>query len=203
MATKYWGPLGWMTLHSVSLIYPDTPTAEERAIMDKFIRLFAETISCPTCKDHFQRLLSLYTANHPEYLNSKQDLAVFVFRAHNSVNRKLDKPRQATVAECLETLKLNTKHTTFSHFRKAYITYLINNWKRELSGYGTIIKRSAMELQKINNEYFNLREIDISTIVLQEADVLDFIDKQEVRVSRTLFTGNVGFKGGKLKLAGR
>jgi hypothetical protein len=51
--TSHWGPLGWMTLHSASMLYPENPEPVERLLMEYFINLFGETISCFTCKTHF------------------------------------------------------------------------------------------------------------------------------------------------------
>jgi len=44
MATKIWGPLGWMTLHSISAIYPEKPSFADMEILKKFMDFFAATI---------------------------------------------------------------------------------------------------------------------------------------------------------------
>jgi hypothetical protein len=37
--TAVWGPLGWMTLHSVSTMYPEQPTQAEKTLMTTWLRL--------------------------------------------------------------------------------------------------------------------------------------------------------------------
>ena len=96
--SKLWGPLGWMTLHSISLIYPEQPTYTEKNIAARFLDLFGETISCNECKVHFKQIYALYKTLHPDFLNSRQHFALFIFRAHNTVNLRLDKPRPITVS---------------------------------------------------------------------------------------------------------
>jgi hypothetical protein len=195
-----------MALHSVSLIYPDQPSSSEIQVMRRFLELFGDTISCPTCKDHFRKMYAIYTARHPEYLNSKQDLAMFIFRAHNTVNKRLDKPVLTSVADCLENLKLNTVHTSMADFRHRYIQYLIRNWQKEGSGTAMIFRGEALEMLRINSEYFNLHEIDIHEIVLYEDNVVEYIEDRGVRfTSPTTFVkkGPVGVIGGKLRLARR
>lgn len=140
---------------------------------------------------------------YPGFLNSRQEFAIFVFRAHNTVNRRLDKPRPSTVADCLQTLREATSHTSFAEFRTAYINYLTKNWTRELSGDNMMAMASVREMEKINNEYWTPREIPIPE--LNEEDVTTSIEKSDTRMT---FSGNlssvkVGFAGGRLRLTRR
>jgi len=197
--SKLWGPLGWMMLHSVSLIYPENPSPADRAIASRFLDLFADTISCIQCKSHFANIFSMYKSTHTDYLNSRQNFALFVFRAHNTVNRRLDKPTPKTVEECLLTLKIATAQTSFPQFRQAYLSYLTRNWGKDHTGEGRMIFGAVKEMIRINNEYWSLRDEPIPE--LDEADVTISLDKNariapSGRVSSTI----VGFKNGRLKL---
>jgi hypothetical protein len=198
--SKLWGPLGWMTLHSVSFIYPVNPSEAEKRIAKRFIDLFEDTISCPSCKGHFRNLKILYISMFPDYLDSRKNFALFIFRAHNTVNKRLDKPRPSTVAQCLATIKNATVHTSLANFRQAYLSYLIRNWSKENSGDGMMMIASVREMIKINNEYWSPREIAIPE--LEEADVLLIIERSNVRIAPTgrIMSTSVGFKGGKLQL---
>ena len=200
--SKLWGPLGWMTLHSISLIYPQEPTAMEKYIASRFLDLFGETITCNECKSHFKHMYSLYKSIHPEFLNSRQDFALFVFRAHNTVNIRLDKPTPKTVSECLLTLKLATTQTSLAEFRQSYLSYLMRIWGRNVSGEGMITRNYVVEMNKINNEYWSPRELAIPDLI--EGDVITPIQSSVLRVSRGVAVSTaVGFKGGKLTLARR
>ena len=208
--TKYWGPLGWMTLHSISLNYPDTPSVEDKQILIRFMDNFTESITCQYCQSHFKTIFQTYKGLFPSWNSSKYDLFVFIARAHNTVNKRLDKPLIRTVAQCLETIKSNTKNTSLSGFRQAYINYLISNWSRELSGEGRLKIGHSKQLQKINNEYWSFREVDIDSLNFPETDVLFDIEQRSVLPKATgglpsIYKGslpNVGFRfsGGKLKL---
>jgi len=198
--SKLWGPLGWMTLHSISLIYPEQPTDMERYIASRFLDLFGETISCNECKLHFKTMYSLYKTIHPEYLNSRQDFALFIFRAHNTVNIRLDKPTPRTVSECLATLKTATQQTSLATFRTSYLAYLTRNWGRDISGEGMISKGQVKEMVKINNEYWSPRDIPIPDLI--EGDVMSPIQSSNLRVTThgIAISSIIGFKGGKLML---
>ena len=201
--SKIWGPLGWMTLHSVSLIYPENPSYEEKQITARFLDLFGETITCNECKIHFKNIYSIYKAIYPNFLDSRQNFALFIFRAHNTVNMRLDKPRPSTVSECLRTLKLATTHTSLSAFRSSYLSYLLRIWGRDISGQGMITKGQVKELININNQYWSPRDIPIPE--LEEDDVITPIHNSGLRVapSGVAISSNVGFKGGKLRLGNR
>jgi hypothetical protein len=208
--TRYWGPLGWMTLHSISINYPDIPAVEDKQLLIRFMDNFTESITCPTCQSHFKSIFQTYRSLFPSWNASKFDLFVFIARAHNTVNKRLDKPLIRTVAECLEKIKTNSIHTTLSGFRQTYINYLIGNWSRELTGEGRIKIGHSKELQKINNEYWSLRETNIDSLKFPEADVLFNIEQRTMAPSTSnglpsVYRGslpNVGFRfsGGRLKL---
>lgn len=203
MSRRLWGPLGWMTLHSVSLIYPENPTDSDKITAKKFLEAFTNTITCSQCQSHFLTMKKFYEYQHPDFLNSRHNFAMFVFRAHNTVNKRLDKPVPATVAECLQTLKIATTQTSLPQFRLAYLEYIRKNWAGDMTGDGMFSRGSVNEMIKINNEYWIPRDIPIPE--LEEDNVLIPIESSTVRLTPT---GNyssvaVGFIGGRLRLAGR
>lgn len=209
--TQIWGPLGWMTLHSISLNYPDNPSREDKIILNSFMQNFAGCITCPSCRSHFTMIFTLYKQRHPEWSSSKLNLFLFIARAHNTVNKRLDKPILYTVQSCLEAIKQNSKLVSLPVYRQNYINHVIRNWQREMSGEGRIMLGYIKEVQKINIEYWNLREISIDTLELPEENVVEFIEDHSRR-TQSVFSSNiltipisVGFKlkGGKLKLGGR
>ena len=187
MATKIWGPQGWMTLHSISTIYPEKPTYEEMEILKKFMNLFADTISCPDCKHHFSQMFNSYKHTNPSWFASRSQFFLFVARAHNTVNLRIDKPRIPTVAECIDTIRKNTLVTSGGVYRHTYITYLIRNWAREQTGEGFILAQSARELYRINNEYWNLRDTGSYDFTVPENDIMTPIIPVPMR--QNYFTG--------------
>lgn len=170
--TAIWGPLGWLTLHSISVNYPEIPKLEDKAIVRKFIDLLAETISCPSCKSHFTSIYNTYTSQNLNWADSRYNLYLFIVRAHNTVNKRLDKPRPSTVAESLTMLQMATKLKAPSEYRNSYIKYLMNNWAREGGGEGMIQLGNVKEMRKINEQYWNLRETTFDNLEFPESDIL-------------------------------
>jgi hypothetical protein len=174
--TKTWGPMGWMVAHSVSVCYPENPTNEDKRIALEFMNAFGKTITCENCRNHFAGIFDSYKKNVPTWLNSRKDFFLAVCRIHNNVNKRLDKPRPSTVLECLNTLKNATTYTRPFEFRKKYIDYLFRDWN--IHGRFTSYFFSAMteieKMRKINEDYWNSREVSYSEVTFTEDDVLNF-----------------------------
>jgi FAD-linked sulfhydryl oxidase len=156
--TSIWGPLGWLTLHSIAAIYPEHPSSADRQILATFMEDFRDCITCNTCKGHFTAMLNTYKSTHPEFMNSKNDFFLFVCRTHNTVNARLSKPMHTTMDACITALRSATSYTTTTGFRNAYINHIGKNWGQEQSGDGRIHLSQVKQMQKINNEYFNPRD---------------------------------------------
>lgn len=173
--TKVWGPLGWMTLHSISICYPDNPTSEDKRVLNEFMHAFESCITCIHCRQHFQTMFSDYKNKIPNWSNSKRDLFIAICRMHNAVNKRLDKPQSKSIQESIEWLIRATSYTSSHEFRKKYCEYLLKDWWYQrnhgegLSGY-----MSAELVKKINEEYWNKREVLYSDISFEEDNILEY-----------------------------
>jgi hypothetical protein len=191
--TKIWGPMGWMTLHSISICYPDEPTQSDKQILEEFMNAFTSTISCPSCQQHFSTMFSGYKQSVPTWKNSKRDLFLAICRMHNTVNKRLNKPTPKTVEECLMFIKNATSYTSLFDFRKNYIEYLQKEWRREF-GYNL---HNVQKMKKINEEYWNSKETSISSITFHEEDVLTYPTQHKIVPIRFKMTG-FGFQPRKV-----
>ena len=214
MATKIWGPLGWMTLHSISAIYPEKPSYEDMQILKKFMELFAATITCPDCKNHFSKIFEAYKLSNPSWFASRSQFFLFAVRAHNTVNMRIDKPRISTVSESIRILQANTVLNSSTSYRNNYMNYLLRNWSLEHSGEAFMLAHSAREMIKINNEYWTPRDSGFADLVIPEADIMspivnvpmrqNYFTGEQVQVSTKMPTHvRISFITSKLKSIGR
>lgn len=150
--------MGWMTLHSVSTIYPERPTQTEKDLMTTWIGLFAETITCPHCREHFRSMVTAYRTKFPGYLNSRQDFAMFAFRCHNAVNARLSKPVYSTLDECMARLRENTKTRSAQDYRISYVNHLIRFWSTIQDTAGITALKKVLEMKKIELDYIGSRD---------------------------------------------
>lgn len=156
--TAVWGPLGWMTLHSVSTSYPESPTQSEKDLLTTWLGLFTETITCPHCRDHFRGMHANYRAKYPGYLDSRQSFAMFVFRCHNVVNARLSKPVYSTLEECMAVLTSTLKTRTAQDYRISYVNHLIRFWSTIQDTHGIAALKKVYEMKKIEIDYFGPRD---------------------------------------------
>ena len=84
MKKNFWGPSGWLFLHSVTFQYPDNPSDEDKYNYKVFFESLKNTIPCPKCKEHY----SINIQENPIQLDSRNDLINWLIKIHNEVNEK-------------------------------------------------------------------------------------------------------------------
>jgi hypothetical protein len=208
--TAVWGPLGWMTLHSISTSYPENPTVSEKQLMYTWLDMFRDTITCPYCRDHFAFMLASYRARYPNMLASRQDLAMFVFRAHNGVNARLQKPVYNTLEECMIILKNNIKLRSASDYRISYINHIMKFWGTNQDIAGIVAMKKVVEMKKIEIDYFSKMDTKFEVSLKDDGVViprawLEAKREEEPRLMPAITSNTIpraGFKivGGRLRL---
>jgi len=170
--TSIWGPLGWMTLHSVASCYPDNPLPSEMTLMQTWLDMFQGTITCPSCREHFGEALGAYRRTYPRMLSSRTEFLLFTFRVHNSVNRRLNKPVHQDVAACFEQLRNNVKGRSAKEFRTAYINHIRRFWRTMQDASGMTSMKKINEMTKIEIEYVQRHENNFEVDIPESVVVL-------------------------------
>ena len=154
--TSRWGPLGWATLHSVSLLYPENPSSLEIQLLRRWIASFNDTIVCPSCMEHFRETRTRYEREHPGVYSSRKEFCLFILRAHNSVNRRTAK-HEYTLDETVAELHRILPPERASAKRVEYLQYIRRQWSldRGLSGVSALGK--LRELQMTEQQYWSVR----------------------------------------------
>jgi hypothetical protein len=193
--TSIWGPLGWMTLHSTACAYSENPTTAEKELMSSWIELFRDSITCPSCKEHFTTLLNNYRIHFPGMFNSRQDFVIFTFRAHNAVNRRIHKPIYSSVEECLATLRNIVKTRPAREYRTTYLAHITRHWKVIQDINGIVVLKKIQEMKRIETEYVSQRDTNFEVQLRPDVVVLpqDALERtNEVQVQRPIFLGKPG-----------
>lgn len=173
--TKYWGPLGWATLHTVSALYPEAPSSAEQDLARTWIQSFADCIACPTCQGHFKRMLERYLTVVPNPFASRTEFVLFVLRAHNTVNRRLGK-KVYTLEETWSELRRWIPDTATGRARRAeYIRYLRTDWGRQtnLAGISALIR--VRDLSMTEQQYWGSRQLDWDALSASIPSTLDVL----------------------------
>ena len=82
-----WGPSQWLTLHTMALTYPESPTDERQQQMRDYLSGMAANLPCPGCSAHCTQ----YFAQHPPRVESARTLSEYLIDFHNEVNTRLGK----------------------------------------------------------------------------------------------------------------
>ena len=170
--TAVWGPLGWMTLHSVSTLYPERPSQSEKDLMTQWLGLFTDTITCQHCRDHFRSMRQAYQAKFPNYLDSRQSFAMFAFRCHNVVNARLSKPVYATMEDCMAVLRGNLKTRTAQDYRISYVNHITRYWSQMQDTAGITSLKKVLEMKKIEIDYLGPRDTKFEVSLSDEGVVI-------------------------------
>jgi len=140
--------------------------------MSAWLDMFRDTITCPSCKGHFTDLLQTYRARFPNMMQSRQEFAMFSFRAHNAVNRRLHKPIYATLDECLATLKSNLKTRSARDYRVSYINHITRHWRTFQDVQGITALKKIVEMKKIEDDYINPRDTSFTVSLIPDLVIL-------------------------------
>jgi hypothetical protein len=94
-------------MHLVAHSYPRTATAYDAKRYRQFFTAIAGVLPCEGCRVHFQRQLRLYP--FPEAVPSRRKVAVWLFKHHNLVTKRIHPtarvPRFEQIAERYERLR--------------------------------------------------------------------------------------------------
>jgi len=196
-----------MTIHSASSCYPDNPTQAEISLMTTWFDMFQSTITCPSCREHFGETLAGYRQRFPNYLNTRADFMMFVFRAHNSVNNRLNKPIYATVHDCFEVLRNNVKGRAARDYRAAYLNHIRRHWRTLQDTSGITALKKINEMTKIEASYFQPRDNNFETLIPENSTFLTAAamttvqtDSSPVRSIDPRNAPRIGFIGGRLRI---
>lgn len=196
--TSIWGPLGWMTLHSVAHNYSNTPGQAEKQLVTQWIELFRDTITCPSCQKHFSDLLDRYRSIYPYYLDSRTEFLLFTYRAHNGVNHRLDKPIYHTTDECEDVYERNTAARSAKEYRTAYISHIQRHWSLARDATGISRIRKIGEMNRIENEYWSKRENSARISGFSTSPIPEKISSPQTLLFKRPNT-NLSFTGGRLR----
>ena len=205
--TAVWGPLGWMTLHSVSHNYPDSPSPQEKQLAAQWIELFRDTITCPSCQGHFTELVNSYKSIYPYYLDSRTEFILFGYRAHNTVNRRLDKPVYNSVEECEAAFSSNLASRSAAEYRSAYVKHIQRHWSsmRDMNGISHL--RKILEMTNIERHYWSLRENTTTTLVgllvLPIPERVASLSNPALFFQQPITGTGISFTGGRLRFQRR
>ena len=104
MNPKFWGPHGWIFLHSVTMNYPKEPSLEDKTLYRNFFSSLTKILPCEKCAYHYRE----HIKDDPiePALENRDKLVRWLIKIHNKVNVDLGKP-EYTYQQVIEEYKYN------------------------------------------------------------------------------------------------
>lgn len=136
--------------------------------MYTWLDMFQSTITCPSCKEHFGIALNGYRRLYPQMLSSRKEFMLAVFRIHNTVNRRLNKPIYLTVADCFEQLRTNVKTRPARDYRTAYLNHVRRHWRTMQDASGFTSLKKLNEMTKIEIDYLQRHDNNFETDIPED-----------------------------------
>ena len=102
MNPKFWGPHGWLFLHTVTMGYPKEPTSEDKISYRNFFASLTEVLPCDKCAYHYSEHIQELPIEPA--LESRDKLVRWLIKVHNKVNISLGKP-EYTYEQVIEEYK--------------------------------------------------------------------------------------------------
>ncbi len=140
--------------------------------MYSWLDMFRDTITCPSCKGHFTEMLGKYRAQFPNMLQNRHEFVMFTFRAHNAVNKRLNKPVYPTVEDCMTTLRNNVKTRKARDYRISYINHITRHWRTFQDVTGITSLKKIREMKRIEEEYVGMRDTNFTVDIRHDIVVL-------------------------------
>ena len=123
MHPEFWGPHGWIFLHSITFEYPSQPTDQDKKKYYDFFHNLHYVLPCVSCAQHYQEHLIKYPLTE-EVLQNKKTLTQWLIQVHNEVNKSLGKPvltMEQVIQEYNQKIHNKLHHNTIHE----YIPYCI------------------------------------------------------------------------------
>jgi hypothetical protein len=89
MSKNVWGPPTWQVLHCMALKAKETMTFPQLQELKQIMERMVANLPCPMCSGH---ATAYFKQHHFQRIQTLQQLQMFLFQFHNSVNTRIKKP---------------------------------------------------------------------------------------------------------------
>lgn len=89
MDTTFWGPDGWVLLHTLTYFLPEKLSKKEQLSVKEFFNNVSKILPCKYCRISNQKYMR--SLNIDDYSSTRDTLTHWIYKLHNKVNNKLRK----------------------------------------------------------------------------------------------------------------
>ena len=89
MDTTFWGPDGWILLHTITYFLPEKLNIKEQKLVKSFYENASKILPCKYCRISNQKYMKSLPIE--KYYKTRQKMNLWIYLMHNKVNNKLRK----------------------------------------------------------------------------------------------------------------
>ena len=124
MDPKIWGPHAWFFMHSITLVYPDEPTDNDKNNIKQFFNYLGKVIPCMKCRGNFEDHLKKLPLDDT-VLSSRNNLVKWLFKFHNEVNITTGKPKIDYITFMRNFIEASKKEENENMFSDKFNLFII------------------------------------------------------------------------------
>ena len=123
MHPAFWGPHGWIFLHSITFAYPTNPSDEDKKHYFNLFNNLHHVLPCYQCSQHYENHLKKYPLTN-KIMSDRHNLVEWLILIHNEVNISLNKP-VVTTEEVIQIYNQKIHDTRYNNTYTEYIPYCV------------------------------------------------------------------------------
>jgi hypothetical protein len=125
MQTVKWGPGLWIGLHCMTFNYPETPTQTDKDHYKTFFESLTFMLPCVYCRESYTIYIKYLPIN--DFLHDRFGITYWLYRIHNLVNQKLQKPMIDFIDCCIIYEKMRAKCGKVLEHNSKYLECIKNS----------------------------------------------------------------------------
>lgn len=87
MDTTFWGPDGWILLHTITYFLPEKLNSKEQKLVKSFYENVSKILPCKYCRNSNQKYMKSLPIQ--KYSSTRANMNLWIYLLHNKVNNKL------------------------------------------------------------------------------------------------------------------
>lgn len=122
MNPNIWGPSMWLSLHTITLNYPENPSIHDKKAMSDFFTNLQYVLPCQKCSDNYANHLIKFPIEN--FLGSRDELVEWLIHIHNEVNKQLGKKilsKDIALKKIREQFKTTKTQLTIKNYINKYL----------------------------------------------------------------------------------
>ena len=123
MDPKIWGQHAWFFMHSITLVYPNNPTEQDKQNILNFFKNIVNVLPCFKCRANFKNHIKKYPLNS-KVVACRENLVKWLIDIHNEVN-KMNGDAVLSYSEAIQKYINCTSNNNTSKYLALFLLFFV------------------------------------------------------------------------------